>query len=120
MRISDGSSDVCSSDLLRFSAVPLTDLALEESDGSGRLDTAFRRQLLGLDRIAQLYPAVTAQSWFADRRPRRDQAGGPSGSAADDRIAEIDCIWPPMRPGGGWAYAPLPHPGLAPGRHGNP
>src|SRR3546814_20983001 len=90
MRISDGSSDVCSSDLLRFSAVPLTDLALEESDGSGRLDTAFRRQLLGLDRIAKLYPAATAQSWFAARRLRRDPAGGPS--RPEERRVGKQCV----------------------------
>jgi hypothetical protein len=85
----------------RFAAVPLNDLALEESDGSGRLDTAFRRQLLSLDRIAQLYPAVANQSWFAERRRRHDQAG----ADADERIAVVDCLWPSARPGGGWDYA---------------
>lgn len=103
----------------RFSAVPLTDLALEESDGSGRLDTAFRRQLLGLDRIAQLYPAVTAQSWFADRRRRHDRTGDQAGGDAEDRIAVIDCIWPSTRPGGGWEYAALLDEGIATGSDGN-
>lgn len=78
----------------RFSAVPLNDLALDES-GSGRIDIVFRRQDLSLEHLAQRYPALQQQSWFAARLQREPEA----------RLGLLDCLLPAPAPQQGYLFA---------------
>lgn len=81
----------------RFNAVPLNDLALDESGSNGRIDTVFRRQELSLDQLARRYPKLEQQSWFTTRRQREPDA----------RLGVLDCLLPAPAPKHGYLFATL-------------
>lgn len=80
----------------RFAAVPLQDLVLEEG-GSGRLDTVYRRADYSLEQMAQRYPRLQQQEWFAARRQREPDA----------RLGVLDCLLPASAPLQGYHFATL-------------